>query len=125
MSLLEFDAVVLADVRRWRRGARSGRSERPRLVLRTDLVVVLPVFVLAKGAAVAGDAASGAGLVGLAAAVPAGLRTKGIAILGVWGWQECLRFVAKVAVGTPAAISCCRHFLGFRRCVFLLLKREV
>jgi hypothetical protein len=75
VSLLELDRLVLVEVGRGRRRAGGRRPQRARLLLGTDLVVVLPVFVLAEGAAVAGHAAPGAGLVGLASAVPARLQT--------------------------------------------------
>ena len=42
--------------------------------LSTDVVVLLPVFVLAKGATVPGRVTAAAGLAGLPAAVPATLR---------------------------------------------------
>ena len=57
-------------------GADSGRV--PLLLglqgLAADVVVLLPVFVLAKGATIPGGVAAAAGLAGLPAAVPATLR---------------------------------------------------
>lgn len=73
VSLLELGGVSLPDV--GRRGiprrAGSGRPQRAHLLLGAHLVVVLPVLVLAEGAAVARHAAPGARLVRLPAAVPA------------------------------------------------------
>lgn len=73
VSLLELDALRLADERRGRRAGRR-RRQRAHLLLGAHLVVVLPVLVLAEGAAVARQAAARARLVRLPAAVPAGLQ---------------------------------------------------